>query len=327
MKIYYDKECVNAYPDCLAEQVFVMPFQEVGQPGNTARNHHGHCAWNEDVFAKTIDLKETIAYSSVEDCDYAIIPYRWHGYDGCSTKTIEEAKSHGKKTVAVFNDDWYPEEIIKPEDGYIFLTSTQRSRIQPNEYSYPAFCGDYYSDEENSRSLFSMNHYAVSFCGAITHHIRQEAVDSLSKSKDIQTNFMVRSGFYAQEIPCKVEAKKQYLENIRSSAFNLCMRGGGNFSYRLYEIMMMGRIPVVVDTDQFFPFESILDYNEFCVMVDYTEVEHIGEKIKEWIGNKSKSEIVNIQNTNRKIWEEYMSPHGWVKNFYREFETESKSTV
>jgi hypothetical protein len=169
-----------------------------------------------------------------------------------------------------------------------------------------------------------MNPHTVSFCGAITHRIRQESIDSLSKSKDLQTNFIVRRGFWAPEIHCKEEAKRQYIENIRSSAFNLCMRGAGNFSYRIYETMMMGRIPVVIDTDQFFPFESVLDYNEFCVMVDYTEVEHISEKIKEWIDNKSKSEIVNIQNTNRKIWEEYMSAHGWIKNFHREFETESK---
>jgi len=323
MKIYYDKECSDKFPEFLTEKIFVMPLEE--SAARLARDATEDSSFADgDVFTKTIGLKETIIFSPVENCDYAVIPYKWNGYDECSSRIIKEAKSHNKKTVAVFNDDTYPKEIIPPEDGYIFVTNLHRSQVHTNEYSFPAFCGDYYNDEENKRSLFSMNPHTVSFCGAITHRIRQESIDSLSKSKDLQTNFIVRRGFWAPEIHCKEEAKRQYIENIRSSAFNLCMRGAGNFSYRIYETMMMGRIPVVIDTDQFFPFESVLDYNEFCVMVDYTEVEHISEKIKEWIDNKSKSEIVNIQNTNRKIWEEYMSAHGWIKNFHREFETESK---
>jgi hypothetical protein len=98
----------------------------------------------------------------------------------------------------------------------------------------------------------------------------------------------------------------------------VCARGAGNFSYRLYETMMMGRIPIIIDTDQCFPFDNILQYNEFCVIIDYTEIESAEQKIKEWLNKKSESEIEQIQNINRNVWETYMSPHGWLQEFHKE---------
>ena len=44
------------------------------------------------------------------------------------------------------------------------------------------------------------------------------------------------------------------MKNLRDNCFNVCMRGAGNFSYRLYETMMMGRIPIIINSDQVFPF-------------------------------------------------------------------------
>ena len=37
--------------------------------------------------------------------------------------------------------------------------------------------------------------------------------------------------------------------------YGLCVRGFGNFSFRLGETLMMGRIPILIDTECILPFD------------------------------------------------------------------------
>ena len=119
----------------------------------------------------------------------------------------------------------------------------------------------------------------------------------------------------------KDEARIGYLENMKNNTFILVARGAGNFSYRLYETMMMGRIPVIIDSDQVFPFENILNYDEFSIKIPIDSAlksSVFNTMIHEWIKNKTDEDIINIQKKNRELWIEYMSPLGWIKNFKKE---------
>lgn len=72
-----------------------------------------------------------------------------------------------------------------------------------------------------------------------------------TKSKVFETNFIYRDGYRAK---AKTEKDRktttqEYYENIKQSTHILCIRGTGNFSVRYWETLMMGRIPIVIDTD------------------------------------------------------------------------------
>ena len=115
-------------------------------------------------------------------------------------------------------------------------------------------------------------------------------------------------------------AREEYMKHLQDNCFNVCMRGAGNFSYRLYETMMMGRIPIIIDSDQVFPFENLLDYNEFSIMVRVGELRNINNIISKWLSDKTDQDIENIQKRNRELWVTYMSPQGWLNNFIKELE-------
>jgi hypothetical protein len=103
------------------------------------------------------------------------------------------------------------------------------------------------------------------------------------------------------------------------------MRGAGNFSYRFFETMMMGRIPIIIDSDQVFPFEDILNYDDFSIRVSDSEIGNISNIINNWMMNKSDKDLENIQRNNRQIWIDYLSPIGWIKNFNKEIERNYKT--
>ena len=109
-------------------------------------------------------------------------------------------------------------------------------------------------------------------------------------------------------------AVSDHYNNIQNNMFTLCSRGAGNHSMRLYEVLSMGRIPIQVDTDCVYPFEGKIDWSDHCVMVPEKDINNIGDHVMDFYNSKSSGDLLNMQKNNRKIWEEYLSPLGFMKN-------------
>ena len=73
--------------------------------------------------------------------------------------------------------------------------------------------------------------------------------------------------------------RQEYLHNMIDSDYMLVIRGAGNASFRLFETLCSGRIPVLVDTDCVLPYEEQVDWKQYCVWVDQTELPYIAEKV------------------------------------------------
>jgi hypothetical protein len=104
------------------------------------------------------------------------------------------------------------------------------------------------------------------------------------------------------------------------SDYVLCARGNGNFSYRLYETLCMGRIPVFIDTDCVLPLDFDIDWRDYCVWVDEAEIEQIGDQVLEFHESLDESEFEERQRACRRLWETHISPQGFFANFHLHFE-------
>ncbi len=309
-KIYYNKNASKEGKGGLTEAIFTMPFESA--------NFFKEDSFENDRFSEVINNGNSVVeFTTIDKCDYVIIPYKWCGYDELTTSLIGEAKKYNKKVIALFNDDNYPSQPLKEEDGYMFLTTFNKSNKLTNQKSFPAFCGDFYKKDTFSSNK---NYKTVGFCGGITHPVRVDTLKLLYPSSVLKANFIIRKGFWAPEISDRMVAREEYMKHLQDNCFNVCMRGAGNFSYRLYETMMMGRIPIIIDSDQVFPFENLLDYNEFSIMVRVGELQNINNIISKWLSDKTDQDIENIQKRNRELWVTYMSPQGWLNNFIKELE-------
>ena len=156
---------------------------------------------------------------------------------------------------------------------------------------------------------------------------RTLALQALAASPKIDTNFVVRDHFLGGGLlPAgKVDfatmqvVRQEYVRNMIGSDYVLCARGGGNFSYRLYETLSCGRIPVFVDTDCVLPYQSEINWKDYCVWVDEKEVNRTGEKIAEFHESLSDQQFAELQRECRKLWEAYLSPEGFFANLHKHF--------
>ncbi|CAG7581515.1 MAG: putative glycosyltransferase [uncultured marine phage] len=285
MKLYFNK---SLFRNPASELVLLAPFMD---------------QFSSDVRLKEALTEDSHELTSIEECDYVVMPYKWSTNDPNNTRIINEAKDHGKKVLAFFIDD--SDEDIEVDNTYIFRTSFYKSTQKEYERAMPCFkedtfVGNYIEDPE----------LRIGFCGQIGTPIRNQVIGLLPKS-DIKCDFLIRKVAWPAIEPGKTleQVQKEFYNNMNDNIFNLCLRGGGNFSYRLYETLMMGRIPVVVDTDLVLPYDSIINWDDYCVII--RDGDSISERVKEFYNNR---DLNKTQRDNRKFWEEYLSPKGFVKN-------------
>ncbi|MBI3583565.1 MAG: exostosin family protein [Nitrospinae bacterium] len=164
----------------------------------------------------------------------------------------------------------------------------------------------------------------------VDSYVRTPALQILAVSHQIDSNFIIREQFLGGASPSsgKIDfermnkLRQEYVQNMVESDYILCARGGGNFSYRLYETLSCGRIPVFINTDCVLPYHSEINWKKYCVWLDENEVDRTAEKVAEFHEALSPDDFVNLQKRCRKLWEDWLSPVGFFANFHRHFKIE-----
>jgi hypothetical protein len=267
---------------------------------------------DDDRFDILKNYKQPFEYvDDIKMSDYVVLPYKWRGLDVKTQKILEDCATHNKKILIFFNDDSYEEIPITSEQGYIFRTSFFKSSKKDNEFALPAFIDDRFNHEFIKPEDIELT---VGFCG-FDHYERRKSLELIKYSDKIKCDFIIRKSFWAGEID-KEKAILDFNENLKSNLFNFSSRGAGNFSYRFYEILSMGRIPILLNTDCVLPFEEFFDYSKNCLIINITEINKISEIICQYYQEKTKEDLLTLQLLNRKFYEDTLSPIGFINNLH-----------
>lgn len=273
---------------------------------------HNYNFKNESRYNNVIETcKQLFSYvDNIKECDIIVFPYKFKGQNDNNFKVLFSLSQNLKKPLYLFFNDDYDKPLL-PDNEYIkiYRTSFNKSTKLNNEFCLPAFSPDYFDDKflENPK-------LSIGYCGHKIHG-RDEYLN-LFLNSNIETNFILRNGFWAPGIN-KLQARKEYIENIDTNLFTFCYRGAGNFSYRFYDVMMMGRIPILIKTDSLYPFEDKYDLNSIGIVLDENDIKtqnlDLIEIVKTYFEN-NKNNLYNIQKQNREIWKKYYSCCGFLEN-------------
>jgi hypothetical protein len=258
---------------------------------------------NESIYTKIFFTgKNLIKQTSLEECDYSIVPFKYNPNDERINLILKNSQKYNKKVIAFYNDD-YSDTFSLPDNLILFRSSIFKNKKNLNERIFPVLIGDHFS------KTYDCDQKQISFCGRINTSFRYRVVEKI-KNIGIKQNFILRNSFWASgQVDSKIKARLEYNNNVLSSKYTLCMSGDGNFSWRFYESLSFGRIPILIDTDIILPFEKIINWNDFIIKIKEEKLEMLPELIK----NDNRSML-----NNRLLWETYFSPEGYIKNFTKE---------
>lgn len=265
----------------------------------------------------------------------------------------ERAREAGKPVVAFFSGDRSGDRLPFP-DAYVFREGELASRLGHRDHPMPAFPEDLVAYHCGGSIIERpwLARPTVGFCGlahpksawrraaalplyhaivAVREHrfdpspylgevLRSTAVRLLDQSREVTTNFVLRDCkvfFRDADSRDLVDVRREYVDNILGSDYVLCVRGSGNYSYRLYEAMCMGRVPVIIDTDLALPYGAEVDWRGLTVWVDRRDLAELPERIQAFHAQLTPSAFVDLQHALRRLWVEKLSPEGFFASVSR----------
>ena len=297
MKVWFDRQAV-VYEKFVSEQFLILPLFErfVVEQNKDFTNSND---WVDEI-------SNIIEYvDNVEDSDIIVYPYK---LDYNIKKYIDISINSSKKLICFYNDDNDISSCL-PDNVDIYRTSFYNSKRKVNEFSLPAWSCDFAKLITSDYRIKEVQP-VVGFCGAITHKSRQHAIELLTYNNQIATDFKLRNSFWGGDIHNSL-IRSEYVNHMIKSDLILCCRGAGNFSYRLYECMSLGKIPVIINTDIALPCSDIIFWKDIGIWVD--NIEDINHTINSYWSNITTEEYINHQKLNRKIYNDFLSPVGFTK--------------
>jgi len=106
--------------------------------------------------------------------------------------------------------------------------------------------------------------YKVGFVGRDTHTCRQDLAQHFSAMKD-----------YKIKIVDDYNNVSEFENIMHNSIFSLCPRGTSPTSFRLYEALESGSIPIYISDEFWLPFNDSLEWEEFCIFLKPEEINRI----------------------------------------------------
>jgi hypothetical protein len=119
--------------------------------------------------------------------------------------------------------------------------------------------------------------------------------------------------------------QRQMVDTILQSDYALDVRGDANNSARLFEILSLGRIPVIVDTERNFPFSDKVDYSSFALIVDFRDIKELPERIAEFHENISPERFEQMQRNARDAYVRYFRVDALTRHIVEELRTNMQS--
>lgn len=168
--------------------------------------------------------------------------------------------------------------------------------------------------------------YQVSLIRHPGARVRAQAIYKLRHTWGIKTNFVLRDAFWngavsRHDIQLELarRSRLEYVDNMMDSDYVLCARGNGNYSFRFYETLSSGRLPLFINTDCVLPYADHVHYQDLGVWVEERDIPWIGSLLRGFHRRMSSEEFVERQQRCREVWEEWLSPTGFFKHFYLNF--------
>lgn len=235
---------------------------------------------NKDVyppFKNGFYLEEYFHYKfniHLPDTKRTFIPFLWTNFQiehwfpskkAEMQRQLEEWVSRNKNIEGYFT-------IIQYDDGCLL-------NLPNNTIVYGCCSGDIpipliYEDKigmllsKKVEKSFEEKEILCSFVGALTHSLRNKMVSSLKKDTDF---VFITDSMWTPNV--SVDKQRSFVETTCNSRFVLCPRGYGRNSFRFYEVLQLGCIPIYVwDDIEWLPYKNEIDYGKFCISININNI-------------------------------------------------------
>ncbi|MGI4022348.1 MAG: exostosin domain-containing protein [Janthinobacterium lividum] len=304
-----------------------------------------------DIFIFPVNYEKLYGYKEQDYKHYGYLPEEIEELKNTLSSMIALAKEYAKKIIIFYYFD--PIEKIEIEDAIVFRTSLLKQTKAANEFAMPAYMKDLRKQKKISdnelwvaktnnptigfrgqsaplkqpakllvkRSINQILNFASVSKGFNLHYnfgylARRDTLVSCIKNKNIKTDFTLTTPEQSWD---PINGKMPFVNNIFNNQYNICVSGHGNYSFRLYEVLSAGRIPVFINTDCVLPFEEFIDWKKHVVWIEEKDAHKADQFLLDFHHSKHPDDFLELQKNNRLLWEKYLCKEGFYKSLHQYF--------
>lgn len=260
-----------------------------------------------------------------------LVPHHWRAIEkfapaGYVERLVASARARQLPIVVVsYGDDHRP----IPLPAVVFRPSMYRSQRRENEIAMPAYVEDVGCGAVSAPAWAARP--SVGFVGragwsglrdllaylsrtVLARHpfkdgryYRRTFAAALAKDARVDCRFLFRrrySGHRASIELSPEDARREYLENARAATYGLAPKGDGNYSLRFYELLALGRLPILPDTGMVLPLEDVVRYRDF--VVDVSSARRAAAALVAWHEERGAAGLAEASRAARAAFERYL---------------------
>jgi hypothetical protein len=173
--------------------------------------------------------------------------------------------------------------VVQHDDGVMFrlppgtrVYAAGGNRVSDAHIPIPLI----YEDQQQRlirtpRLAFDEKDILCSFVGSRTHPVRQQMHQILSNRAGFELHFTEQWTDAVSE-----EKQRRFVDITRRSKFCLAPRGYGRTSFRFYEALLLGTVPIYIwDDIEWLPYREHLDYSKFAISIRSSELETLESRL------------------------------------------------
>lgn len=228
--------------------------------------------------------------------------------------------------------------------GTVFRSSAYASRLRPHERIATGWVPDLRAESSDGCPEVAPWHDrpTVGFIGHVTGGLRSiryitrgmqhfygfryrdQVLRTFERSSDVSTAFVRRrrnlgppmAGTHGDER--RRAMRREYVESVFANPYSLCIRGAGNWSYRLFETLAAGRIPVLIDTDCALPMEREIEWTKHIIRIPSWNLAHAPRMLAEFHCSLGPDGVRRMQLRNRDLWIGTLQPAEFFERSLRD---------
>ena len=164
--------------------------------------------------------------------------------------------------------------VVQYDDG-------PKLKLPSNTVIYGACSGNeilplIYEDKNNTlekkqKLKFSEKNIKCSFVGTNTHKIRNIIKSTFTNKKNYVFN---DNNSWTDKV--NIDKQNNFITTTLKSKFAFAPRGYGRSSFRFFEIMKLGTVPIYVwDDIEWLPYKDEINYNDICISINIKDIDKL----------------------------------------------------
>jgi hypothetical protein len=250
----------------------------------------------------------------------------------CFTQANQLSVTTGKPMVVIHYRD--SAEPFGLPNAIVFRTSVLASKAEKNTFCLPAFVDDFTQSNQPWQPVGWTPKPCISFRGlsaplqlsqsiqarlfinkiarkfSINNRIKTFFPEGYLLRRSALVHLLRKKNLIDMDVAINaaknsLKYREDYLVAFTKHPYFLAVAGHGNYSYRLFEIMREGRIPVFINNDGMMPCSDKIDWKRLVIWIEKEEVKYIAEKIMDIHRQLHPDDFIGWQQKIRGTYETY----------------------